>query len=194
MIDEKRFAGAARFDLMLLAPLTIATIEVLVRLVGRHRLALAGVAVVWIAGNMVMSPVAIGGEKEPYWISPDTITAEFYFPKREAVTWLKENRPGYPVVLAGTLFDPGLGWYFNKLDYRPPTAFVESKNGAKPMENLRNAISSASAKRAPLVLYFRMTPGPDLSEEEKVVGNYHVAQVFRNRYLSIVLYEVATPR
>ncbi len=194
LMDDPECIGLARFSLTLFAPLMAMSIAFLVWLAGRHRSALAAVAAVWLAANFVMSPVAIGGEKKPYWISSNTSLSEFYFSKRQAVTWLRDNRPDWPIVTAGTPVDADVKWYFRQLGYYPPSASIEAKPGVSPSENLRSAIAAASASGAPLVLYFRMTPGTELSDEERKVGGYDAAEVFTNRYLAIILYQASSSR
>ena len=188
-VDSPQFVGMARFNLLLFAPLAVLMLEFLVWLSSRPKHALVAVSILWIAANVAMSPVALGGEKKPYWISGDTMTSEFYFPKEDAVRWLKENRPGRPLAVGGAYTDTKIGWYFVKVGYRPQMAVIEARLKASAIDNLQGAIVAASSAGIPMVLYFRMTPGTELSEEEKTVFNYSATQVFRNRWLAIVVYE-----
>jgi hypothetical protein len=190
-MDNPTYIGMARFNLMLFAPLAVLAIQVLLWAGARWKHAIVGIAAVWMVVNIAMSPVALGGERKPYWMSRDTLSCDFYFPKAEAVSWLKEHRPGVPLAVAGAYVDTKIFWYYNKLGYSQQTAVIEAKPELPPMGNLRRAIAAAASSDIPIVLYFRMTPGTQLTDEERVVGDYLAVQEFRNKYLEIVLYEKA---
>jgi|GEM_PF-6171226 len=194
LMDNARFVGMARFDLLLFAPLMVLGLEMLKWLASSREVLLTAAAVIWLAVNIPMSPVAITGERKPYWMSPDTMSCDFYFPKQQAVTWLKENRPGRPFLVGGAYVDTKLRWYLIKLDHRVQYGVVDADLGASPMENLRKAVSAASANGIRDVLYFRMTPGTELTAEERNVLGYAPVQIFANHYLAIVLYEPSTTR
>lgn len=188
-LDLPTVVGLARFDLMLFAPLAVMSMVLLQWLANRWKPVLAFTAAAWIALNFIMSPIAIGGEKKPYWTTQNMMTCDFYFPKEEAVAWLKQNRPGVQVVVGGAYSQTNILWYFAKLQYETETSVLPAKPDDTPEINLQETIRSAEFHNIPLVLYFRMTPGIGVTEAERTVRSYHVAQVFSNRYMAILLYE-----
>jgi hypothetical protein len=187
-LDVPQFVGMARFDLVLFAPLMALGLPVLQKLSVWSNVS-TGLAIVWLAANILMSPVAPGGERAPYWLSRDKMSCDFYFPKADAIKWLKENRTGVPFLVGGAYADPKLGWYCRKFDYPVAMATMTAEPRLSDAENLRGTVQAAESEGAPLLLYFRMTPGTDLELWERSVRNYRVVKEFRNRYLVLVLYE-----
>ncbi len=148
------------------------------------------IAIILLLTNVVLSPVAITGEKNPEWgatLSKDI--TDYYFPLDDTVKWLKANYPKTPVYIGGAYGDSNILWYFDKLGYHPPMVQVRISPDTPPLEALTAAVEQAQKLGAPLLIWHKMQPGPELGEQEKAVLNYKAIKIFSNRNLAIVVYE-----
>lgn len=187
------WVGLARFNLFLFAPLAVASLTFLEWLASKRQIITITTALLCATLNLWLSPVAFGGEKDPKWACPvESGTAEYYFPQEQAVEWLKANRPGWPVLAAGAAAKPRLEWYFMKANYRTEVRILLADPKTPSYEILKRTLADAQNIRCPLVLFYRMQPGPTLNEEEKALLGYKVVQVFKNKFLALVLYQLDT--
>jgi len=187
------WVGLARFNLFLFAPLAVAAITFLEWVAAKRQIVTIIAALLCTILNLWLSPVALGGEKDPKWASPvEKSAAEYYFPQEQAVEWLKINRPGWPVLAGGATAKPRLEWYFMKANYKTEVRILPADPKIPSYEALKLTLAEAQNIRCPLVLFYRMQPGPTLNEEEKSLMGYKVAGVFKNKFLALVLYQLDT--
>lgn len=191
--DAAYCVGLARFNLFLFAPLAVAAIAFLEWLASKKQIITIGIALLCTILNLWLSPVAFGGEKDPKWASPvDRSAAEYYFPQEQAVEWLKTNRPAWPVLAGGATAKTRLEWYFMKTNYKTEVRILPADPKIPSYEALKRTLADAQNIRCPLVLFYRMQPGPTLNEEEKSLLGYKVVHVFKNKFLALVLYQLDT--
>jgi len=187
---NRNYIGLARFHLFLFAPLAMLAIWFLGWLAGKSRTALLAACIVCLAVNIAISPIAITGEKKPGWASPNaTRHVDLYFPFEDTINWLKTNRPNWPILIGGCYFSSPLTWYCSKAGYRPQIALAKAHGRKSYIENLKNTIATARKGGFPLVVYHKMQGGLILSDEEKSILGYKPAQIIKNRYLAMVIYQ-----
>jgi hypothetical protein len=192
-LDSAHCVGLARYNLFLFAPLAVAAMTFLEWLAPKRQIITISVALLCTMLNLWLSPVAFGGEKDPKWASPvDRSTTEYYFPQEQAVEWLKANRPAWPVLAGGATAKPRLEWYFMKANYRTEVRILLADPKIPSYEALKRTLADAQNIRCPLVLFYRMQPGPTLNEEEKSLLGYKAVHVFKNKFLALVLYQLDT--
>ena len=189
-LDNPDYIGLARFNLLLFGPLGAFALIFVVWLTGKSRVALLAVVVMCLIINLLLSPVAITGDKDPTWASPAISKSELYFQHEEAVNWLKVNRPNWPVLISGHYSKVRVYWYFAKAKYRTRFRSLKLKRGRSYSEDLKMTIANARKAGYPLVLFHRMKSGVTLTEEEKSVLGYKAVKIFRNRYRALVLYQI----
>jgi hypothetical protein len=193
LLDNAAYVGLARFNLFLFAPMAILGLKAIMYLHGRSPSTVYATAAILIGTNLAMSPVALGGEKKPSWASESAIICEYYFPKDEAVRWLRENRPDARLVVAGAYADTKIIWYFIKEQYRP-IGFKELTANTKLSweENLRQSLETARALGGKQVLFFKMQELTGTTREDMEIEGFRLVKTFRNKYLAILLYEMVT--
>lgn len=189
-LEEPDLVGHARFNLFLFPMLAVLAVIGLGRLAGKSRPAVLAAAAVLLLVNILMSPVALTGEKDPLWSSPrNKVTTEYYFPLEESVVWLKSHYPRTPVYISGAYGDSNILWYFDKMGYHPPFIQATISPDTPPVEALTAAAEQASKIGAPLLIWHKMQGDPQLTEQEKAVLDYKAIKIFSNRNLAIVVYE-----
>jgi hypothetical protein len=182
--------GYARYNLFLFAIFAVPAIAALGWLAGKNRPASITAAAVLLFTNVLLSPVAITGEKNPQWgASLSKNITDYYFPLNETVNWLKANYPKTPVYIGGAYGDSNITWYFDKLGYHPPMVQQRISPDTPPFEALTAAAEQARKLGIPLLIWHKMQGGPQLTEQEKAVLDYKAIKVFSNRNLAIVVYE-----
>jgi hypothetical protein len=189
-MEKADLVGLARFNLFLFPILAVPAIIGLGWLTEKNRLAVLAAVVALLLVNILMSPVALTGEKDPLWSSPgNKVTTEYYFPLEKSVVWLKEHYPRTPVYISGAYGDSNILWYFDKIGYHPPFIQATISPDTPPVEALTAAAEQASKLGAPILIWHKMQPGPELAEKEKFVLNYKAIKELSNRNLAIVIYE-----
>ena len=189
-LENAEYVGLARFNLFLFPTLVVPVIIGLGWLAGKSRSATIAAAAGMLLINIVMSPVAITGEKDPLWSSPvNKVTTEYYFPLEDTVKWLKANYPKTPIHIGGAYGDSNITWYFDKLGYHPPSIQTTISPDVPVIEALRDTIELTRKLGIPLLVWHKMQGGPELDEQEKSILGYKAIKVFSNRNLAIVLYE-----
>ena len=189
-MENADLVGLARFNLFLFPILAVPAVICLGWLAVKNRwIALAAVAAM-LSVNILMSPVALTGEKNPLWSSPgNKVTTEYYFPLVKTVVWLKDHYPRTPVYISGAYGDSNILWYFDKIGYHPPFIQATINPDTPPVEALTAAAEQAGKLGAPLLIWHKMQPGTELVEKEITVLNYKAIKEFSNRNLAIVIYE-----
>jgi hypothetical protein len=183
------YVGLARFNLFLFGPLSGLAIFFLVSVSKKSRTAVLIIVLMGTIINVAMSPVAIGGEKDPTWAAPALKAVERYYPHEEAFNWLKNNRPGWGVVFGGERPKVRLYWYFAKTGYRTKFFLVKRKAGVSEMESLKRTLHVARRLGFPLVLFHTTAIRNEIAEQEFSIMDYKVIKVFKNRYTALVLYQ-----
>ncbi|MBN1392145.1 MAG: hypothetical protein JW947_05010 [Sedimentisphaerales bacterium] len=189
-LERANCIGYARYNLFLFSIFAVPAIVALGWLAEKNRLATIAISLILLLTNVVLSPVAITGEKDPAWgatLSKDI--TDYYFPLEDTVKWLKANYPKSPVYIGGAYGDSNILWYFDKLGYHPPFVQVTISQDTPPLEALTAAAAQAQKLGAPLLIWHKMQGGPQLTEQEKAVLNYKAIKIFNNRNLAIVVYE-----
>ena len=189
-MENADLVGLARFNLFLFPILAVPAVICLGWLAVKNRwIALAAVAAL-LSVNILMSPVALTGEKNPLWSSPgNKVTTEYYFPLEKTVVWLKDHYPMTLVYISGAYGDSNILWYFDKIGYHPPFIQATINPDTPPVEALTAAAEQAGKLGAPLLIWHKMQPGTELVEKEITVLNYKAIKEFSNRNLAIVIYE-----
>jgi hypothetical protein len=189
-VERSDYVGLARFNLFIFPIIVVPAIIGLGWLTEKNRWATLVAVIAILPVNILMSPVALTGEKDPLWSSPgNKITTEYYFPLEEPVVWLKSHYPKTPVYISGAYGDSNILWYFDKIGYHPPFIQAAISPDTPHVEALTAAAEKASKLGAPLIIWHKMQQGPQLAEQEKSVLNYKAIKIFSNRKLAIVVYE-----
>jgi hypothetical protein len=188
-LDRPEYVGLARFNLPLFSPMAVFAIVFTVWLANKNRKMVVCAGVFCIAVNLMLSPVAPGGEKKPTFAFPAMNSGEYYFPHEKAIEWLKANRPNWPVLVSGHYSKARINWYFAKAQY-PCRFFVSMlKPGTPYMEGLKNTLDAAGKANIPLVLFHKANSETSLTKEELSVAGYKAVKVFKNKYSALVLYQ-----
>ena len=189
-LENADLVGLARFNLFLFPILAAPAVIGFGWLAVKNRWIALAAVVAMLSVNILMSPVALTGEKNPLWSSPgNKVTTEYYFPLEKTVVWLKEHYPMTPAYISGAYGDSYIPWYFDKIGYHPPCIQASISPGTPHGEALTAAAEQASKLGAPIFIWHRMQPGTELVEKEKSVLNYKAIKEFSNRNLAIVIYE-----
>ncbi|MCX7045672.1 MAG: hypothetical protein NTX50_09340 [Candidatus Sumerlaeota bacterium] len=195
-VQQDCWLGLARWNLYAMAPLTVMALISLRWMAGKSHLALLAVGIACLALNIVLSPVAITGERNPQWALPsDPLNCEHCYEYKQAIRWLKQNADGVPVMLAGIEYGTSFDWYLKKAQYSIPTSSTQAGLAAiRVVESLQQELQAARLAGFPLVLHHRPTGDLELREEEKSIGGYNAVAVFRNHYLALVVYRNSKPQ
>ncbi len=193
-LDSADLVGLARFNLFFFSILAMPAIIFLGWLGGKSRLTLMAAAALYLITNVVLSPVAITGEKNPAWSSQlNKATTDYYFPLEDVVKWLQANRPKIPIGIGGAYGDSNILWYFNKMMYHPPIVQSTISPEVPYLEGLKNTIALAHQKGISLLVWHKMQGRPVLTDAESMILDYKAIKVFSNHYLAIILYEKQVP-
>jgi hypothetical protein len=189
LLDAEPWIGYSRFNLFLLPPALAAALATVKELVGHGSWPVRVVAVVWLASNVLLSPVHADGSKKPNWGSPLIDTAEHYYPYRRTIEWLREKHPNARVVFAGLTYPYYLGFYFQRYGWRPELEVrIAPEAPAERRETLRQL---AVAEGTNTVLVYHPLPGEAADGAAAVLAPFRLEHVVENAAHRLLLFSRA---
>jgi len=156
--DRPSWLGYARFDLLLLPPLTALALPLVVRLAAWRRAAALGLVAAAVGVNLALCPLdwASGTTRTPWGHLRPADKGEVHYPARAAAAWLQAHRPPGPVVLAEHDFHhPYLRRVLRAAGYPPVVARLDRLAAAPGNEAaaLGRLLGVSAANGSTLVVY-----------------------------------------
>jgi hypothetical protein len=117
-VDDWRYIGYSRFNLLILPEILACGIVVIHRLKDRKIIGPA-LSILILALNFLISPINSDGTKKPLWGNYNFDTSEHYYPYEETLQWIKDSDIDGPLLFTGMDYPYYLDFYFYKLNWFP---------------------------------------------------------------------------
>ena len=163
LLEEPRWIGLARFNLLFLPAVLVLAVEGLAPVLGRRKIALMTLLLL-LAGNAALSPVDRTGHRANWGGS-----GERWYDYTECLEELRRLKPDARVALANTAHSYGIGMTLQRLDWWIDTVNLPVTNPDDVSTSLRGLLELADTKAIDFVI-FRWDGAPQLAHDHQPAG------------------------
>jgi hypothetical protein len=174
MGDVAEYVGYSRYNLFLVPPLLAIVVLWLARLRSAHWL-----VVLWMVGNLILSPLLSSGARRASWGTPVAQVGERFYPYPEALDWLNTNRGGDRILFAGFDYPYYLEFYFAQMQWRPD--YLTDLEAA----TLEEAGEKAMQAKCSVILYHVLDAKGPIPPE---VAGYQLKRIFTRAECTLIAY------
>ncbi len=175
-IDDWRYIGYSRFNLLILPEILACGVVVIHRLKDRKIIGPA-LSILILVINFYISPINLDGSKKPFWGNYNYDTSEHYYPYEETLQWVKDSNNYGTLLFTGMKYPYYLDFYFSKLNWFPVYTIIESKDTHNEKEDILEKLAIGKEKNYTFVIY--QIAGRDIPAFENGIGYAH-KQAFCN--------------
>lgn len=163
LLEEPRWVGLARFNLLLLPAVLVLAWEGLAALLQRRLVALA-VLLFLLAGNALLSPVDRTGQRAVWGGS-----GERWYDYTDCVADLRKLKPDASLAIANTAHSYGIGMTMQRLDWPTEVFNLPVADPGNSLVTLREALERAALGGFDFVI-FRWEGRPEMAADYQQAG------------------------
>jgi hypothetical protein len=188
--DTAAYAGYSRFNLLILPVLIGTTVTCLQKLGASEPRRAHLIAFAWLSVNWLWLPIYADGSRVPQWGSRVADTADYTYPYRDALVWIRDHHPDARLFATGLDYPYSFDFYFRQLNWQPPFRMHLIQPGpVRTREEIDRFFGEAARDNAAVVLYH--VRAEDLTPTARV-SPFEVERMFTNRAHRLLVYRLTT--
>jgi len=184
-VDDWRYIGYSRFNLLILPEILACGIVVIHRLKDRKIIGPA-LSILILALNFWISPINSDGTKKPLWGNYNFDTSEHYYPYEETLQWIKDSDIDGSLLFTGLDYPYYLDFYFYKLNWFPVHKVILSEGNHDEKMDILEELATGKEENYSSVIY--QITGKDIPAFKEGIGYSNQKVICNKAHCLLVFY------